>query len=273
MLKVRGSSIVVASALVIVSAAWAAAFGEILSSFRAPAIAGKTTTCYGVAYDGQYLWLNCTYTPNGPYVVYRCISRGGSVVSSFNCPFNDRVNGNVSYGMGWSMDGGQGGLDFAVFRYTGVAYIYRTTYTGSIVRSCWAQPIIYPRHMTSVDFDGTYYWVTDNGFNGGVYKLTTAGVCISSFETPLSNYYFKGIAVVGNYLWLSCGFWNNIVKYTTAGSAVASFPKPGGNVYDCEYANGRLWVVANSQYVFEMSASTNPGIAPASLGRVKAIYR
>jgi len=272
----RRSSLIVAAAILLCAAAAFAYFGQVLNSFRAPAIAGKTTTCRGVAWDGQYLWLNCAYSPNGPYKVYRCTYRGGSVVSSFNCPFNDPEVSGVSHGIGWSMYGGQGGLDFTVYSPGGVSLLYRLTYTGSIVRSVWVQALVPPMYPSSVDYDGTYYWVSHAGVNGPfskVYKISSAGVCISSFQGPYNTNTLSGIARDGNNLWLTYNRGLDVVKVNTTGSVLATFRKPGDYLYDCAYANGRLWVVADSQYICEISASTYPGIVPASLGRVKASYR
>jgi hypothetical protein len=72
-----------------------------------------------------------------------------------------------------------------------------------------------------------------------------------------------------------------VYGFTTAGSVVASFPSPAGNeaIAGCAFYEGYLWVSAyrtqagNDPYIWQVDVRDLTGVSPASLGRVKALFR
>lgn len=142
--------------------------------------------------------------------------------------------------------------------------------TGSVVTSFTG-----PASGYGITSDGTYlYWSTTS--SDRMYVLTTTGSVVRSFTQPGG---FPGGCdyVAPGYLWL-CNWSGSPFLYycTTMGSVIDSFSTPGA-----ARPSGVTW---DGNYVWYHQYSTDPalcfrakvnftGIAPASLGKVKALFR
>lgn len=220
----------------------------------------------------------------------------GSIISSFPSPIS-------TYGKGLDYYGGY------IYHVTNANRIcYQTTTTGSVVRS-----ITFPSTMRGVHFTGSYFWASDNvavyrlntsgsvlnsfstnlahyglafdgtyiwgstaRVNNQITRMTTTGSVVSSFRAPGS--FVGDLDWVGGYLWV-CDWPTSggLYRVTTTGSVVESYvPPPGpssrpsGVCWDGSY----LWFLSYTtpRYVYQMDTVTT-SILPASLGRIKSIYR
>lgn len=101
--------------------------------------------------------------------------------------------------------------------------------------------------------------------------MTTTGSIARSYTVPALMY---DIA----YDWRKQLIWGglNLVTCfgcTTTGSLVASFNKPLGNIYGITYYGEYLWLAGTSGYIYRQHCPGNLTVAPASLGKVKALFR
>jgi DNA-binding beta-propeller fold protein YncE len=119
-----------------------------------------------------------------------------------------------------------------------------------------------------------------------VYELTSAGSVVSSFNLPIDG--VKGLAWGAGYLWAVVadpygGYYDDYVIYklTGTGTVVASYP------YELDavtYVGGACWgrddqesllisTYSGDQYIYEIGFAEDATVTPASIGRIKAIYR
>jgi len=108
--------------------------------------------------------------------------------------------------------------------------------------------------------------------NSTVYYMTTTG---SIARSHTANTLLYDIA----YDWRNKLVWGGqndgyVYGFTTTGSRVASFRKPTGNVYGITYHGQYLWVGGTSGYIYRQHCPVlNVGIAPSSMGKIKAMYK
>ena len=119
-----------------------------------------------------------------------------------------------------------------------------------------------------IAYGGGFLWVTAS--TTYIYKLTIDGSAVNRFI--LSGCNPDGICYDDGELWLAERSKGGIWNVTTSGSIIESYDIPqtpwgvtcqGEYIWYSVYANG---------YVYKMLPITT-GIAPASLGKVKALYR
>jgi hypothetical protein len=216
-------------------------FGDMVSSFPHPGGVGL----YGLAWDGSYLWF-----AGQPASVFLRTNTTGSIVGSFD------IGATYTYIRGLTFDGA-----YLWYSWGDIVMGYhynRTTTTGSFV-GCFGGPD-YP----GVAYDSTYLWC-------GPAKFTTGGSFVASFRRPFKMETDQGW--YGHKLWLG-GPGNHMYNVTTRGSVAASFPVPGGGAaegtaFDGEY----LWVInRDNKWVYRIDIDV-VAVDPASMGKVKAIYR
>jgi hypothetical protein len=259
--------ILVAALSVLAVAPALAEFGEIIKSWYAP---GRGN-CWGIAWDGEYIWCNTEVSPN-PSVMYKCVASDGSVVSSFKTVFNLYIQGRT---IGYGRWGGRPVLDCDVWDdYSEENIIIRYYPNGSIADRATVR-LPGGAHMSGICFDGSNNWTTDQKETASVvYKLNGQGVLISSFTLNKPGY-TCGITKQGDFFWFtirSHGSPCMCYKTRPNGSVVASFETSGSTPLDCTYENNHLWVT-DSARVFCYDVSNAPAVAPASLGKVKALFR
>jgi hypothetical protein len=226
----------------VAACAWGA-FGDVVSSFQTD-WAGT-----GLAYDGTYLW----YWGFNHLPQFICATTTGSFVSSF---------GGTHYAE-------TGGATFdGEYLWCAVennippprpAWIIRYTTGGSNVAY-----FFHREHSTpAMASEPGYLWV-DN------YKYTVGGSLIGSMPEPFPL--GRDTAWDGSCLWSGGGI--GLCRITTYGSIMASFATPsypfavtfdGQHIWAQMILNGQYWTF---QYDIDMTA-----IEPASVGRVKALFR
>ncbi|MEE8638787.1 MAG: hypothetical protein V3T41_00090, partial [bacterium] len=176
---------------------------------------------------------------------------------------------------------GQPCLEVAVWDdYTDTQYVYRLNFKGEIIGSFVVNlPGSGLDYISSVVFDGSYYWVTEpDADESKVYKLNNSGAVLASFivnRTGRAN----GICKQGDFLWLSLddfhGNFYGACKARPNGSIAASFSNRRFTqfTYDCTFDGKYLWLVTYNKMVYCCDVSNAPAVAPASVGRIKALYR
>jgi hypothetical protein len=233
-------------ALLVAAAASWAGFGDIISSFRAP-------SSYPIAlgWDGNYLWCYCNASP---YNFYRINPANGSVVYSFPSNTSSRTRG-----LTW--DG--------TYLYTGAYspnYVYARNTAGSIYRS-----FSLTSYYGGLTFDGTYLWANSTSPRA-FYTYNLNGSLIRSFSV---TFYPFDPGWDGTYL--ICGTYSPshmLYRLTTTGSIVQSASPPANYPWGCTFDGKYIWVstTVGTNYIYKL----DPGfvaVSPASLGKVKAVFR
>jgi hypothetical protein len=244
-----------------------AEFGEVIRSWYAP---GKGN-CWGVAWDGEYIWCNVGRTGD-PDMMYRCVPSNGSVVSSFETVFSLFILGRTMCYRTWS---GRPVLDVSVWDSIGEEDIIIRYYPNGSIADRTGVQLPGGARMSGICFDGSNNWVTDpEEVASKIYKLNDRGVPISSFtlNKPGNT---MGITKQDDFFWFTIsvhGSFSGFYKTRSNGSVVASFKTSGSSSMDCTYENKHLWVT-DSDRVYCYDVSNAPAVAPASLGRVKALFR
>lgn len=233
------------------------------------------------------------------------VATGGSIIRSFESPCND-CTGGIDYRGGYVYHANFNGpceiikttttgslvskLENPTYvrgvDFTGAVYwvytfwpqvprdrIYRVNEAGSVTASFAA-----PANGYGVTFDGEYLWYSTGGSHywNYVYKLTTRGSVVSSFQAPHGQGYLnKDIDWGGSYLWLTQASEaaGKVFQLTTAGSIVYSMFlmvwKPQGVAWDGEH----VWFSdGDTDWVYEMTW-TGVAVEPSSIGKVKALFR
>ena len=167
---------------------------------------------------------------------------------------------------------------FAVIERSSVIFEYRLA-TGSFVRSI----VAIPGTLGGGYFPGSpYLYVHINPY---VVRLTTAGSFVSSFLVSYSagpiaaTNRFNGRA--GDYVVVGGRTSGSTRVYTGTGSAVTTFNVPGptlGCVCGPGYPSAATtyWCnigVGANRYAFQFDLGNATAVAPASAGRIKALYR
>lgn len=246
-----------------------AEFGDVLCSWKAP---GSDPYCIGLAWDGKYIWCNSRYGSSASNI-YRCVASTGSPISSFHtCYAYNKVSGAANYRKYRGVDI----IELIVhYQYEREQYIYRLNFKGEILGSVKIQR---PPYVNGITDDGTNNWAVglNSGYLPGVFRLDSAGSVTSSFGVLDASY--RGIAIQGGFFWLSVedpGMYETYGAYKVCpgGSIAASFGRFGQSILDCTYENNHLWIVTDRNIVRCVDVSNAPAVAPASAGRIKALYR
>ena len=238
--------------LVVAAAGYAAATGgSIVSSFRSPHAA---TTPRGMAYAPNHSRLYHV-SSGSPYIF--ATDTSGSIVKSFLCPANTR---GVE-GLGESQGHGFWTCSFSP------AVAYRVSTTGSIMSSFAA--LSRPNGLTR---EGDYIWLSSETSNV-IYKHRTTGSLVASFASPAGV--SSGLDWDGNYLWLAdANTGSKIYQLTTTGSVRRALKVPVGRAAGVAFDGTHVWYcsLTSPKYVYRITIG-KIAVEPASLGRVKALFR
>ncbi len=242
--------------LLAASAAFAA-LGDVVNSFPAPG----SSSC-AVARSTNYLYV---FSASTGYI-YRMNPASGSVYNSYSA-----VNGTSMRGLAYVATG---------YLYQAKSntppYIYRTNEANGSIYSSFSSPGIQNRGLaplcTGDGGTGTTALLSPNYSSRVLYHLNiTNGSVISTYQ--LSNsMYDPGYDHRNQLIW---GGMNGtaIYGFATTGSLVASFTSPGGSPYGMAYYGEYLYVATLSGWVYQVHCPASSTVAPASLGRVKALFR
>jgi hypothetical protein len=259
--------VVAVSALAVAPAL--ADFGDIIRTWNAPKVSSKNGFCRGLAWDGDYIWCSVDYTNPREYFMFRCRPLDGSVVSSFKTAFHNYLS---SGGMCYRQWGGRPCLELTAWDLPKEeAFLYRYYANGSLAN---VTPVKVPgnQNVWGVFYDGRNDWVCDFEEAGSkVYKLGAGGTPISSFTINKPGLAW-GFTKQADFFWFTVsGAYCGAYKSRENGSVVASF-EAYGTPSDCTYERKRLWISVGCT-VFCYDVSNAPAVAPASAGRVKALFR
>ena len=250
-----------------------AEFGDVLCSWKAPTKPGYWSTCRGLAWDGKYIWCNCRYGSGYSSDIYRCIPSTGSPVSSFHTYYEyNKISGAANYRKLRGVDI----IELLVLHeFERQRYIYRLNFKGEILGSV---KVTSPPYVLGIADDGTNNWVLGltSAYLPAVFRLNSTGSAVSSFG--LRDAQYGGIAIQGDFFWLSVddrGQYptKGAYKIRPGGSIAASFGQFEDLIFDCAYENNHLWIVTDNNVVRCVDVSNAPAVSPASLGKVKALFR
>jgi len=246
-------------AVALVAATAQAYLGEVVSSFRSPA----GTDTRGLARGSTYL-----YVMNGNIraTVYRTRPTTGSIYDW--------------YMVSWT--GENSGLAFSTPSYLWVGRLDNDRVycveqsTGSLYYSWSAVHDPY----------GLAPWCTGDGGTGTSYLFSTDDAPSRLYTHELSNGSIVNSSSLVYNARCDCAFdWRNnliwigqggsIYAVAPSGAPVASFNSPAGSPRGLTYTNSYLWIACNSDgYIYRVHCPRNfTAAAPASLGKVRAIFR
>lgn len=264
----RVQLLTVAVALTAFGATAGASYVQVISSFDARFSVGPTTWyAYSVEYDGTYLWTA---------VLYHLVKRtypAGSLLGTF------RMDPYQPYGMAYD-----GRYIYSTNAAT-TRYVYKVDpATGSTVTS-----FRYPSGATrgaGLAYDGSSLYFADYSASR-IWRLTTTGSVLATLPTVVTKPWglaYDDKTPGGPFLWLAdhpfgSGPQSKIYKLTTAGSIIdsANWPMTGVGACGLAFDGTYLWGVNNvypqPNLALRMLFVSDIGVSPASIGRIKAIYR
>jgi hypothetical protein len=265
----RKAALIVAASAAVATGAFATSYlGSIVGSFNATAQVGSSNYYpLGLAYDGAEFW-----TGHSRYAAEWTVT--GSRKSMYY------INAGVNYETAY--DRGANRL-YAINKLSSTYSVLGIDpSSGSIVNSFVVpSPFTTPQGLT---FGGGYLYIADM-YQSRILKTTTTGSVVSSINPAV--FAIKGLAWDGDtsggpYLFACEANSNHTIHQInpSSGSVVKSFAGPAfaGNIIGLTWDGTYLWAcqnyIGNYMYAFQFIAyDPNVGISPASLGKVKALYR
>jgi hypothetical protein len=233
--------------------------GQVLGSFRSPA----GTNTRGLARASSYLYI---MDGNNRATVYSVRPFTGSIYNWYMAP--------------WT--GENSGLAFSTPSYLWVGRLNNDTVfrteanTGSVYSSWSAQHGPY----------GLAPWCTGDGGTGTSYLFSTDDAPSRLYTHRLSNGSIVNSTSLVNNTRCDCAYdWRNnliwrgragsIYGIVPSGAVTASFASPAGDPRGMTYYNSYLWVACNADgFVYRLHCPRDfTAVAPASLGKVRAIFR
>jgi hypothetical protein len=248
------------------------ALGDVAASWLPPQMYPLGLAC---GPNPSQMWVYCNAYPN---YIYRVHADTGSVYGSFLHPeAQNKVRGlSFSYG--------------GPAPYSG-SYLW----VGDVENRCvyMSDPAtgrVYASYSTPFAPNGLAVEATGDGglapkamfaekaaVGGYVYRLQlTTGSIMSSFL--IDSPYVKDLAYDrrNDLVWMTWEKEGPVVGCDPAtGSVVASFPGPRGHLGGFTYCGEYLWIgtSVNDYYVYKVHCPGDIAVAPASLGRVKALFK
>ncbi|MEE8640913.1 MAG: hypothetical protein V3T41_10930 [bacterium] len=247
------------------------ALGDVVASWPAPE---RIPLGLARGPDPSQMWVYCNEWPN---LIYRVHSDTGLVYGSF---FHYEAQNNVR-GLSFSCGGP-------------APYSGNYLWVGDVLNRCvyMSDPAtgrVYLSYSIASAPSGLAVEATGDGglapkamfmdesvIGAHVYRLQlTTGSVLSSFlfDSP----YIKDIAYDwrNNLVWATWARDGAVVGCDAdTGSIAASFPSPPGTPYAFTYCGEYLWIgTTNYHYVYKVHCPADISVAPASLGRVKALFK
>lgn len=234
--------------------------GEVLTSWEAP---GTYGTINGIAFQSEYIWVKNTLSNEG--AVFKCTTTG-SVITEIAFPYSPTM-----YSHGLTFDGE---YLWTIYEWWHIPYhdsYNKYTTTGSRAGTFWLH-VDYGPYSEAITWDGKYLY-TDELRPGPhrIGKYTTAGTLVATF--PMTVGVGSDMVYYNRQLWYYGG-GGQVYGVKLKGAVVASFAAPGGSCAGTAFDGEYLWTVDRNrpQYVYKVDIDV-VDVAPASVGRVKALYR
>jgi sugar lactone lactonase YvrE len=233
-------------------------FGSVVSSFKAPSnwtfgLSYRPGNLYISAYCGRVVWRTTT---TGSVISYHPL--GG--IRNYGVTVGT-IKGSTYY---WVVD-------------RGTNRVNRYVDNSSSLVGSFPVPGPMPWGLAFIDGDHMYHTNTDPSLLYVLHPIT--GSVYSSY--PLTFYAGDLAYDKAGYLWIACPHVNYkmVCKCTLSGSVLASFSMmsygyPHGCAFDGEY----VWVgtsdLGNGIYtILRVNVLEHPSALPASIGKVKALFR
>jgi hypothetical protein len=250
------------TATLVATAVWAAVaaanLGSVVSSFSAP-----TASVRGLARSDTRLFLMTFGTPT---VIYRVAPVTGSVYGSWTPSFGNNCRG-LAFSEGGHLWVGNYGND----------YVYDCAATTGSVYGSWSaghNPYGLAPYCTADGGVGTtaIFSSDANPSNCWRHNMTTGSI-LSSFEIVNDSFFDIAWDHRNRLVWMG-DLPNVVYGYATGGAVRASFTVPATYPYGFAYYGQYLWVAcAGNGYVYRVHCPGTVGVGPASLGKVKALFR
>jgi hypothetical protein len=242
--------------------------GNIVSSINATVqVGGSRYYPLGIAYDGAELW-----TGHSRYAAEWTLT--GSRKNMYY------INAGINYETAYDRNAGR---LYAINRLSTVYSILGIDPSNGSIASSFVvpSPFTVPQGLT---FGGGYLYIADM-YQSRILKTTTAGSVVDSINPGVFG--IKGLAWDGDtaggpYLFAcETNSQHTIHQINPAtGSVVKSFDGPPftGNIIGLAWDGTYLWAcqnyMAQDMYAFQFIAyDPNIGVSPASVGRIKALYK
>ncbi len=247
--------------VLLLSAAADATIGQVLASYPNPAGSGGR----GLARADAILYLVDNHNPG---VVYRLNPLNGSILSWYTLPYAG-VNAGLAYQSGGYLWVGNDTNN----------YVYRVNAdTGSIYSSWNANhdPMGLDAQCTGDGGTGTSFILGTDSAPSAIFTHDLGtGSIISSVTISAASDYDCAFDWRNSLLWIGNMAGGYVMGYSPSGTLMGSFPTPGaypsGMAYYGQYlfigcsGDNRIYVVTCPQNFYD--------VAPASLGKVKVLYR
>jgi hypothetical protein len=252
--------------------------GDVINSFTVPGITEYGPR--GLAYDPSadvYYVTTPIHENNVRVVKFSYDGLTPTVISTFTCASE----------LYWPMDAAWE-VNLAVAEDIDGESVARVLFvkdsTGEIVTS-FNGPYPAGIRLNGLTWSGSSFF-TASFDSKTVYELTSAGSVVNSFNLPIDG--VKGLAWGADYLWAVVadpygGYYDDYVVYklTATGTVVASYPY---ELDTATYVGGACWgrddqesllisTYSGNQYIYEIGFAEDATVTPASIGRIKAIYR
>jgi len=239
--------------------------GSIVGSFNATLRRGSAYSFpLGLAYDGSDFWAGYSayvaeWTQTGSRKNMYYLNWGTNYEAAFD-QANNRLYLISSLGANWILAIDPG--------------------SGSVINS-FLLPFTYPKGLT---FGGGYLYIAGSR-QSWMLKTTTTGSIAGSIDPKvlaISGLAWDSDTAGGPYLFACVKDANHTIYRInpTNGSVVKSFKGPAfeGNITGLTWDGKYLWACQNragrDQYAFQFIAyEPNVGVTPATLGKIKALYR
>jgi hypothetical protein len=240
-----------------------AGLGDVAASFPAP-YRGPIALAH--ANNATQMWLFCNQNTSG-WRIFLVHHASGSVYSSFVSACREYTRGLTYEDPGYLWVGNYN--DRRVYRCRSV--------NGSVLYS-WAANhgvagmALKARGDGGVNQDGLFV----NAVATTTWRHRTSdGSIISSFTYTPALYGDLAWDWRNKLVWGGDANTNCVYGCTTGGTVLASFRSPAVNPQGLCYYGQYLWVGTNSSpyYVYRVHCPNTVGVAPASLGRVKALFK
>jgi len=265
---VRG--LVTAIAVFFFASSAAASYLQVISSFkgRYEWYPGTGSPAYGVEYDGYGLWT----TQSVGYILQRHYP-SGSIVSSFRLE-------ELRLPPGMAYDG--------TYLYTSESWLAKYIYKIDLAGRAIAGSFPFPNGTT---FCGGLAYDGNNLYFAALWRpwlwlMTTEGSILRTFDMGIdmpSGLAYDARTWGGPFIWC-CDEPKERVTYiykmTTNGSVLesAKWPIPNSHLVGLGFDGNYLWCVEtpeiwNENHIYRVYYFSDIGVSPASVGRIKALYR